>query len=62
MAWWMLCYVAKPGKEATVAVMVGPFRSRAQALGTQATWLAVNTAHQATLPWYVSDYEDSTGA
>jgi hypothetical protein len=53
MPWWLLAYVqAKASVPATVAFVLGPFETRAQALAEQATWLAINTQHKATDPWY----------
>lgn len=52
MPWYVLAYVAPNNKPATVAVMLGPFKSKPDAVTMRTQWLAVDTQHQAMDPWY----------
>jgi len=57
MPWWFLAYVQTGSKPASLALMVGPFRVKAESVTMRNQWLAINTTHKASTPWYA----DPTG-
>jgi hypothetical protein len=57
MPWWFLAYVQTAKKPATVACVVGPFRVKVDSVAVRSQWLAIDTTHKATNPWYA----DPTG-
>lgn len=58
MPWWFLAYVQTgANKPASLATPVGPFRTKANATTLRTAWLAIDSTHKATNPWYA----DPTG-